>query len=366
MTYPCHSAVRFALFAVLMMTGLACFFVACSSCSSLPSDRVVPVFYATDRARLSYEPLAYGATRTSPEMLHLGRIDVRIPEDHQIGEVERPSVRTFYVEDEKTHLVIRSATEQTYHDFYADLTRRIGNSRRREAFVFVHGFNVAFQDAVFRIAQIAWDLKFDGAAILYSWPSLAQVTAYPTDYNNNEWTITHLQYFLEDVVQRTGASTIHLIAHSLGNRALTYALNRIADARRVQSHRFDQIILAAPDIDASTFRSLAAAVTQNGHRTTLYASSNDWALKASAQYQGSGGDYRRAGDTEPEVLVVPDVDTLDASLVDTSLLGHSYYGSNRSILADIHQVIAENTTPDKRFGVQSSGQPPKHYWVLLK
>jgi predicted Zn-dependent protease/predicted negative regulator of RcsB-dependent stress response len=37
---------------------------------------------------------------------------------------------------------------------------------------------------------------------------------------------------------------------------------------------------------------------------------------------------RRAGDTTPEVFLVGGIDTLNASLVDTSLFGHSYYGSN--------------------------------------
>ena len=337
-----------------------------STCTSLPQDRVVPVFYATDRARLSYEPLQYGTTRTSPEMLHLGRIDVRIPEAHAIGEVERPTIRTLYIEDEKSHIVIRGATEQSYDEFYADVTRRILSSPRREAFVFVHGYNVAFQDAVFRTAQIAWDLQFPGAAILYSWPSLAEVKAYPTDYNNNEWTIPHLQYFLEDVVRRTEVQAIHLIAHSLGNRAMTYALNRIAAGRRVPPNRFTQIILAAPDIDASTFLPLAAAVAQSGRRTTLHASSEDAALKLSAQYQGDRGNYRRAGDTRPEILLAAGIDSVDATLVDTSLLGHSYYGSNRSILSDIHQLIGKNVPPDQRFGIETTGQPPKTYWRMLK
>jgi esterase/lipase superfamily enzyme len=361
-------AARLSVAVVLVGAGVACQFTGCGPLPGAygPADRIVPVFFATDRARVAYEPLAYGPTRSFPESLHLGRIDVRIPERHKIGEVERPTVRTLYVEDEKSHLVIRAATEQTYEEFYADLNRRMNRSQRREAFIFIHGYNVRFQDAVFRTAQIAWDLSFEGAAILYSWPSVGELKGYPDDSNNNEWTIPHLQYFLEDVVHHTGASTIHLIAHSLGNRALTYALNRIVDARRIQANRFDQIILAAPDIDASTFRSLAKAVAQNAHRTTIYASSGDLALKASAQYQGAGGEYRRAGDTTPEVLTVPEIDTLDASLVDTSLLGHSYYGNNRSILTDIHELFAQNAPPPNRFGIESVGKPPRQYWRMLK
>ena len=43
----------------------------------------------------------------------------------------------------------------------------VSRSPRKDAFVFIHGFNVAFEDAVMRTAQIAYDLGFDGAPILY-------------------------------------------------------------------------------------------------------------------------------------------------------------------------------------------------------
>ena len=43
------------------------------------------------------------------------------------------------------------------------------------ALVFVHGFNTTFDNALFRTAQIAYDLKFDGAPFVYSWPSQGQV-----------------------------------------------------------------------------------------------------------------------------------------------------------------------------------------------
>ncbi len=33
------------------------------------------------------------------------------------------------------------------------------------AFIFVHGYNTSFDYAIYRTAQIAYDLKFDGAAV---------------------------------------------------------------------------------------------------------------------------------------------------------------------------------------------------------
>ncbi len=35
----------------------------------------------------------------------------------------------------------------------------------------MHGYNTSFDNALYRTAQIAYDLDFDGATFLYSWPS---------------------------------------------------------------------------------------------------------------------------------------------------------------------------------------------------
>ena len=43
-------------------------------------------------------------------------------------------------------------------------------SFKDHAVVFVHGYNTAFDYAVYRTAQIAYDLKFDGVPFLFSWP----------------------------------------------------------------------------------------------------------------------------------------------------------------------------------------------------
>src|SRR5206468_8551156 len=132
---------------------------------------------------------------------------------------------------------------------------------RKEAFVFVHGYNTSFRDAARRTAQLAYDLAFDGAPILYSWPSLGQETAYPAGEGNAEWTVAHLVKFLDEVVSLSGTRTLHLIAHSMGNRAVIGALRDMARVPRSTSpSQFRQVVLAAPDIDAGVFQQLAQAI----------------------------------------------------------------------------------------------------------
>jgi esterase/lipase superfamily enzyme len=64
------------------------------------------------------------------------------------------------------------------------------------------------------------------------------------------------------------------------------------------------------------------------------------------------------------MVVVDGVDTIDATRVDTSLigLGHSYFGSKRSILEDIADMIEHRTEPSRRFQLREAGRPPRRHW----
>ena len=62
--------------------------------------------------------------------------------------------------------------------------------------------------------------------------------------------------------------------------------------------------------------------------------------------------------------MVPKVDTIDASAVDTGLIGHAYYGDKRSILSDMFEVMQTGSPPDKRFGMRSATLQEMTYWVL--
>jgi esterase/lipase superfamily enzyme len=326
------------------------------------NHKVVTVFYATDRNRLAYTPLAYGGEREPTKRLHLGSIDVSVPRNHQVGNVERPSIWTFRREDPEKHFVILNATEQGYDEFYSQLRGVVGRSPRKEALVFIHGFNVAFDSAVYRTAQIAADLEFNGAPILYSWPSLGTATGYPVDANNSEWTIDHLHWFLEDVAAKSGASVIHVIAHSRGNWPLMNALRTIAtEPRNHPQPRFSQIVLTAPDVDADQFRLLARAFTAIAERTTLYASARDEALIISRRYQG----YQRAGDVTPEIVTVNGVDSIDVSDISTSFLGHSYYGDNDSVVSDIQRLLSTGWGPDRRCGLRATTNATARYWTFV-
>ena len=299
----------------------------------------------------------YGGQRGS---LELGFCEVSIPPDHQVGELEAPTIFKLEVrEDVNKHVVLMGAYPQEAESFFGELKQKVDSSPQKNAFVFVHGFNTGFEEAARRTAQMAHDLKFSGAPIFYSWPSQATLTSYTIDENNVEWTVPHLRQFLDDVANQRGAKSICLIAHSMGNRALTRALQSMS--YRMNDPVFSEVVLTAPDIDADVFRrDIAPAVARTARRVTLYASSNDEALRLSKSIHG----YPRAGDSGGLLVVVPGIETIDVSAVDTSLVGHSYYSSSGSVVSDLICLLNNATPAAQRTGLIAREYNGLPYWVF--
>ncbi len=321
----------------------------------------VPVWYVTDRKPVTSKngQQTYGGERGSS--VSYGATAVTIPTDHRMGELEAPKWWRFeFTKDPRKHVLITSLKAIPRQEFFTSLRAQTADLHQRQVFVFVHGYNVSFEDAARRTGQIAYDLNFQGAPILYSWPSEDSLSSYLTDANNSEWTIPHLERFLLSLSQSLETSTIHLIAHSMGNKPLVRALGRIAQASDV-AHQYNQVILTAPDIDADVFSQLALRITSIAERVTLYASNNDNALNVS---KNLGGDYPRAGEAGDRLVIVPGIDTIDVTGVASGFLGHSYYGDNRSILTDIFQLFKSGMDPGARFGLQRSTSNGRSYWIF--
>src|SRR5690606_41428886 len=56
---------------------------------------------------------------------------------------------------------------------------------------------------------------------------------------------------------------------------------------------------------------------------------------------------QRIGDAIPPV-VMPGIETVSASAIDTSFMGHSYYGSNRAALSDLFALVKEEDRKSTR------------------
>jgi esterase/lipase superfamily enzyme len=325
---------------------------------------LVRVLYGTDRAVTGKtDPGKFYANdrdASSDPVVSLGVCDVSIPasEKHRIGRLERPSVwKLEFSADVVKHVILRSVLPLEQDEFFKSLSDRVSSSSRREALVFVHGYNVSFHDAARRTAQMAYDIGFAGAPILYSWPSRGHWWLYPADETLVEWSVPHLEWFLANVALLSGARKIHLIAHSMGNRALTKALELLVAKKTVRRSLFRHIVLTAPDLDAQTFVQLARVIAPVGERLTMYANYRDRALLLSKLFHV----YQRAGSS---IVIVRGMDTIDASRVDTSLTRHSYFGSSRTVLADLSSLLLDGRPPRRRFGMWEKQNAQGKYYLF--
>ena len=330
-----------------------------------PNYKVVRVNYATDRKPTgSRQPAEwFGGERGT---LSYGVCDVSIPLDHRPGELESPSIwRLEFRANPDKHVVLQSVAGQDKERFFADLAARVRSADGHKLFVFVHGYNVSFANAARRTAQISHDLStelgLDLAPVFYSWPSQASLGGYTVDESNIEWSQSNLKSFLIDVATRMGSDQIYVVAHSMGNRATTRAMAALMSERPELRGKFREIILLAPDVDADVFkRDIAPALLAGGRPVTLYASSKDKALQASKKLHG----YPRLGDAGADLTIVPGIETLDASSVETDFLGHSYYSYANSVLTDIKEIIAGIGHAAQRSRPQQVVDPLGRYWKI--
>jgi len=328
-----------------------------------PTYAIVKTYFATDRSLTGdARPSAmFGAGRSD---VRYGFCDVSIPRDHRMGELESPSVwKLEFREDPEKHVVLLSAVTTPADTFFASVADRVRHSQRKSAFLFVHGYNVSFEDAARRTAQISYDLGFDGAPVFYSWPSEGATAAYTVDEQSIEWAQANLRTFLADFLTRSDAQDVYLIAHSMGNRALTRAVASLMAEKPNLRPRLKEIILAAPDIDADVFkRDIAPGLVATGRPVTLYASSNDKALIASKAVHG----YRRAGDAGGGLVILRGIETVDASIVDTSFVGHSYIAEDPTVLKDLHLLIRDGKAADQRATLRGIDGTAGRHWEFRK
>ncbi|MEO0792075.1 MAG: tetratricopeptide repeat protein, partial [Pseudomonadota bacterium] len=218
----------------------------------------LPVYFATTRSRSKQAPSPNA--RTTPALfgtkpataLSFGRVVMQVPAEviKRLGEDRAANLR---LDRGRAKLTAADVFKRVRHrhltrrTFTGSLRARLGRSAlsKNQALIFVHGFNVDFDEAVKRLSQVAFDLEFDGALVAFSWPSLGSSVRYLGDRRRADASVDQLIAFLDQVSADLPDVTFHVMAHSMGNRILTRALHKIArrpkDAKR---QKLGEIILA--------------------------------------------------------------------------------------------------------------------------
>ncbi len=385
---------------LLLFGGEDC--VAANKCTP------VRIFFGTNREQESQHGLVhFGPNRGG--RLALGSTIVTVPKRHHtFGVVERPSYWSFsdwyrYVvgagDDPEKHIVILRRGTKIYkspEQFIAAVRSASAGATayKDHAFIFIHGFNTEFDDALYRLAQMSYDLGEDdqngnripyGRTFLFSWPARGGtfgVKDYGTDSASAEVSEQYLEDFLELVVGQSKIKNVHVVAHSMGNQPLLNVLDRIAN-KQLPGVSFHQIILAAPDVDKDRFLQVAKQLEKARRQAkvenvdpivkavTLYASSTDKALRFSTN-KVHGGIPRAGFVSSSGPVVVEGIETIDVSKVSTAIfyLNHNTYAEQTALLNDLALLLRNGTHPPhkrtpilKRNPVPATASAPKReYW----
>jgi esterase/lipase superfamily enzyme len=325
--------------------------------------RLVEFLFATDRIpQNGAQAVSFSGDRQSA--LTFGAVSVHVPETHKIGRIELPSVwKVWGIElrheplDEKKHFVLRQLQIMTL-DAWADLIRK---TQAKSALIFVHGFNTSFEDAVYRNAQIIYDLEYRGLSILYSWSSRGSALDYRYDLDSALSGRDGFTFLLKKLRDDFGIERIDVLAHSMGNLLVLDALKN--SAATAHPARVDQLIMAAPDVPRDAFERQLPEIQKISAGTTLYASAADKALAASKLL----AIYPRAGDVPTSgPIILPDLDTIDVTAIGDEFLGlnHTEFATNRSVMDDLKILIDNQQRASRLNQIKAFPETPDgpHYW----
>lgn len=319
---------------------------------------IVDILYGTDRKISPDDDWEKYYSSERGKLLY-GVAQVSIPKEHKLGEIERPG---FFSSKEKIgeHVVISELEDISKEKFLKILQNKLGHVKEHDILIFIHGYNVIFADAIRRTAQLSYDLDFKGVPMAYSWPSQGDTEKYFKDESSVQYTVPHLVAFLQEIIDNKNKANIHILAHSMGTRALSNALKEISFLYKGK-HVFKNIILAAPDLDKDVFEvSIFPYIRKTTDKITLYASSDDSALKFSNGIHGGN----RIGQGGDNIFVFNGLDTIDATGIDTSFLslGHSYFAEKEILVNDLKEVIYKSLPPSKRSSLIEKIKVKLAYW----
>ena len=272
---------------------------------------------------------------------------IGVPPGHEPGKVERPA---FGAEDPQKHFVVLARRSLDESMFYTELASHISGriGANRDILLYVHGFNVSYDEARFRLAQIANDGRFGGIAVLYTWPATGSLLDYGAAKENATAARDALTKLIRRLSEVPDVGRVHILAHSMGAWLTMEALreNAISGSPDLNG-KLGDVMLAAPDIDLNVFRQQLAGLDPS-HVSVLVAA-NDRALSLSRTL---AGDRPRLGGLDPNnpkdraALDELGVKAYDLTGESTGLIGHGTYADAPQAVRTIGSQITEQRPQD--------------------
>jgi esterase/lipase superfamily enzyme len=302
----------------------------------------IPVYFATNRASVASAGSRLRFGHTPATVVSYGRADVAVPwrgstPPNGVGATCRHGIP----EDPR----IEGVTGFTSHAYVDAVKKSFADARSKGRTVppafYVHGFANDFDDAVLLAAGLAEVLDRNApVALLYSWPSEGSLVEYFADEKRVQTAYEPLSSAFG--INRIALGRFSFIAHSMGNRALAAALERLSqnDLRSL-----DGVALFAPDVSIQAYVGARKGLGVVGRTSAVYASDNDLALSISKLLHP--GEWRVGLLTDHTHDVTP-AELIDVSVENRELLGHSYGAIEPAVVRDMKQLISSGKSAQAR------------------
>lgn len=306
----------------------------------------IPILFATNRKPMGS---GYGnEVQTTDADLSLGIATIRAPfaevtnraerAAEAVGQLHRSGSGRLTNENSLTSQRVDRLDVPAMRTRAADHLSRAGRFPR-QAFVYVHGYNNSFDEALRRTAMIAYDLDFDGLAAVFAWPSKSSTLGYFADRQRADASAPALTEMLHHLAAALPDVTIHLVAHSTGADILLSALEQLSKANRPKP-LLGEVIIAHADIGLDRFAETLPSVRKLGLQITSYTGGGDWAVWASNTIRGQSG---RVGNTP---VSLPGVDSIEVSGLGVRLdFNHNIFVRHPIVFADMAKLMATRQRP---------------------
>lgn len=312
------------------------------------------IYFATNRdPNVREAPTQFGTRLTSP------------PTDLRFGsaEVTGAGLDRFTIDVAPEHLDVGPAKAAV-----KDLSGQVLGSRKifeeiraemvaqkQDCMIFIHGFNVSFEEAILRCAQLkAFYADRPMTWVLFTWPSdgsMLPYLAYASDREDARSSGVALGRGLQKLASFLSGSrpedycgqSVHLMTHSMGGYALRWAFQSILGTTSSLRRLMEHILMFAPDEDDDAFEldHKLKRLPDMARRLTLYHNAGDLALVTSDTTKGNPDRLGAAGPRNsralPDKVSVVDCEPVTHRKKDPT--GHSYYCLNEAVRRDVLAVL---------------------------
>ncbi|WP_197915923.1 alpha/beta hydrolase [Thiosulfatihalobacter marinus] len=250
--------------------------------------------------------------------------------------------------------------------FAQQINQQLARSGSRDAYIYVHGYNVDFAYPTLVSRELQHYLGYRGAFISYNWPATPSRLAYFKDIETASATRRNLRSLIEFLSANTNVRRVNLIGYSAGSRLVFETAYQIALLNR-GGHgraRLGQVILIGSDLDRTYFsEALADGLLDGMDQLSIYMSGQDSALAMSRLLFGEhrlGQVWDSSATSEPIEDRLADISRL--ALIDVTDAkgatlgnGHWYFRSSPWASSDILLTLLSGNPPHKRGLVRQEG-----------